>query len=143
MSKFNLLVKEFCAEHQLGELLPDERGIYLLLIDGMEIECFEKFKYGYFVSKLAEVSQQANTLPASLKDIMNHALFRVKSHSCSLGLDQNNYIILFQRFEVENMNFVDFNAVLEDYTNCLEEYSHFVTTEAAKQAPAEVMIITP
>lgn len=143
MSKFGLLLKEFCAEHQLEELLPDEKGIYLLLIDDMEIQCFEKFKRGYLTSQLATLPATADALPVFLKDLMNHALFRIKSHSCSLGLDQDSNIILFQQLEIDNMNFMEFNTTLEHYTNCLEEYSRFVRAETAQQAPADFMIITP
>ena len=143
MAKLNLLLVEFCEQHHLGELRADEKGIYRVTIDDMEIECFEKLSKGYFCSKLKTLPEQANDIPVVLKDLMNHALFRIKSHNCCLGLGEDGDLILFERFDLAAMNLRDFFEILEKFTNALEEYRHFAGLKNTERTPANTMIIAP
>ena len=143
MAKLNLLLVEFSKEHQMEQPTADEKGVYHLTIDDMEIQCFEKLGKSYFCSKLTTLAEQENNLSTVLQDLMNHALIRIKSQKCCLGLDENNDLFLFERFDIEGMNLRDFSEILENFTNALEEYRHFISSEHTVQRATPEMIITP
>ena len=143
MAKLNLLLTEFSEQHHLGELSADEKGIYRIIIDEMEIECFEKIGKGYFCSKLTALPKQTSNLPVVLKNLMNHALLRTKSHRCSLALEKNGNLVLFERFDIESMNLQNFSETLEKFSNALEEYRHFIDSKHTEQTPNRTMLISP
>ena len=143
MVKLNLLLKEFADQHHLDEPIPNEKSIYHLTIDDMEVACFEKLGKGYFYSELMTLSVQKNTMPTVLKNLMNHSLARIKSQTCGLGLDADNNLILFERFDMDVMNLYDFSDLLERFVNALEEYRHFVVAEPTDHPATNTMIITP
>ena len=144
MAKLKLLLKEFSKQHHFDEPLADDQGIYLLIIDGMEVKCFEKFGKGYFCSKLATLPEQTSSpLPVVLKNLMNHALARIKSQRCGLGLEKNGDLVLFERFDIDSINLRDFCELLEKYSNALEEYRRFVGAENTKEHLPAAMIISP
>ncbi len=143
MVKLDLLLKEFAYQHHLDEPTPDEKSIYHLTIDDMEIACFEKLSKGYFCSTLTTLPAQNSTIPTVLKDVMNHSLARIKSQTCGLGLDEDNNLILFERFDMDTMNLYDFSERLEKFVNALEEYHRFTTATPTDHPAAPKMIITP
>lgn len=143
MTKINLLLTEFAKLHHLDKPTPDEKGVYRLIIDEMEVTCFEKFGKGYFCSKLTTLPTLENNIPVFLKDLMNHALARVKSQKCSLGLGMDNVLFLFEKFDIERMNLYDFSETLEKFMNAYEEYLRFVNSATTEQPHASTMIITP
>ena len=143
MTKLNLLLIEFAKRHHLDEPTADEKGVYRLFIDDMEVACFEKFGKGYFCSKLTTLPTREDTLPVVLKDLMNHALVRIKSQKCSLGLGSDNNLFLFERLNIEIMNLYDFSEILEQFMNALEEYLHFVGHTTTEHRSVNTMIITP
>lgn len=143
MTKLNLLLIEFSNQHRLEKPTADEKGFYSLIIDDMEVKCFEKFGKGYFCAKLTTMPQQASNLPVVLKDLMNHALARAKSQKCSLGLGEDGNLILFERFDTDAMNLYDFSDTLEKFMNALEEYRRFIASEHSEGPSEHTMIITP
>ncbi len=143
MVKLNLLLKEFAKQHHLDEPIPDQKSIYRLTIDDMEVACFEKLGKGYFYSKLTTLSAQKDMMPTMLKNLMNHSLARIKSQTSGLGLDADNNLILFERFDMDAMNLYDFSDRLERFVNALEEYRHFVVAESTDYLSNDTMIITP
>ena len=143
MVKLKLLLKEFADQHHLEQPIADQKNIYRLIIDDMEVACFEKLGKGYFYSKLTTIAAQQNAMPVVLKNLMNHSLVRIKSQSCGLGLDADNNLILFERFDMDVMNLYDFSDLLERFVNALEEYRHFVVAEPTDHPATNTMIITP
>ena len=143
MVKLNLLLKEFAEQHHLDEPHPDEKSIYHLSIDDMEVACFEKLGKGYFYAKLTTLPVRTNAIPIVLKNLMNHSLARIKSQTCGLSLDSNNDVILFERFGMDAINLYDFSNMLEKFVNALEEYRYFVVAESTDHPSKNAMIITP
>ena len=143
MAKMSLLLKEFSKQHSFAEPTADDKGIYSLFIDDMEIKCFEKLNKGYFYSKLTTLPEQASDLPVVLKNLMNHALVRIKSQSCSLALEENGDLVLFERFDMDAISLTDFFEILENYSNALEEYRYFLVSKSSKRHVADTMVISP
>ena len=143
MAKLNLLLIEFSEQHQMEQPTADEKGVYCLIIDDMEIQCFEKLGKCYFCSKLSTLNMQAGSMPIILRDLMNHALVRVKSQTCALGLGEDGDLVLFEKFDVEGMNLRDFSEILENFINALEEYRLFAGAEHTEQHAVPEMIINP
>ena len=143
MVKLELLLKEFADQHHLEQPIADQKNIYRLHIDDMEVACFEKLGKGYFYSKLTTLPTQQNTMPAVLKNLMHHSLVRIKSQTCGLGLDADNNLMLFERFDMDAMNLFDFSEVLEKFVNALEEYQHFIVSESTHPPSTNTIIITP
>ena len=143
MVKLNLLLKEFSEQHQMEQPTADKKGVYHLTIDDMAIQCFEKLGKCYFCSKLSTLNMQAGSLPIALRDFMNHALVRAKSHTCALGLEEDGDVVLFEKFDAEGMNLQDFSELMENFINALEEYRHFADSEHTEQPATPGMIITP
>ena len=143
MVKLELLLREFADQHHLEQPIADQKSIYRLTIDDMEVACFEKLGKGYFYSKLTTIAAQQNAMPVVLKNLMNHSLVRIKSQTCGLGLDADNNLILFERFDMDAMNLFDFSAALEKFVNALEEYQHFIVPESTYQPSTNRIIITP
>lgn len=143
MAKLSLLLAEFFDQYGLDKPAADERGIYRIFVDDMEIECFEKFGKGYLSSELTTLAEQESNMPVVLKDLMHHALVRTKSQNCVLGLGMNNELVLYQRFDIEAMNLYDFSEIFEKFANALEEYRHFAGIGNTEQPSTAPMIITP
>jgi len=141
--KLSLLLSEFSKQHHFELPTADDRGIYSLSIDDMEIKCFERLGKGYLYSNLTTLPEQANDLPVVLKDLMHHALTRIKSQSCALGLSEDGNLVLFERFDMDTINLGAFFEILENYSNALEEYRYFIAAKNVKRYSPDTMIISP
>ena len=143
MTKFNLLLSEFAQQHHLGALSDDEQGVYHIVIDDMEVRCFEKLDQGYLCAELMTLPAPAATLPPILKDLLHHALARAKSQRCRLALGEAGDLILVASFDIATLKLAEFSERLEKFANALEEYKHFISVDNVARAPSAAMIITP
>ncbi len=130
MAKLAVLMSELVQRYEIENLTADEQGRYTLTFDDdLEVQCFEKFDLIHLIASLGHLPQQQTQVADWLRHLLHYALMRLKHHTSTPTLDENNRVLLFERFETSNINSQDFEEKLEQYVNGLEEYQRFLSQD--------------
>lgn len=144
-AKLAVLIKEFAQRQQLGDMAVDGDGRYTLTFDdALQVQCFERFELIHIVSVLGELPKQKGEVFAWLQRLLNYSLTRMKRDMATPSIDEDNRLILFERFASGPANVHDFEERLERYVNTLDEYQRFLARPARTGASVpRGMVFTP
>ena len=116
----------FAERHGIDDLMADDENVYTLTIDDeLEIRCFENFDLIHLVAHLERLPEQDREVEVRLRKVLNYALMRIKYSRATPVLDEDNHLLLFERF-VANTSAQMFEEKIERFVNVLEEYRHFL-----------------
>ncbi len=126
MTRLDLHIAAFAKRHRIDDLIADDENVYTLTFDDeLEIRCFETFDLIHLVARLERLPEQEREVEARLRKILNYALMRMKHSRATPVLDEDNRLLLFNRFVATASDHV-FEEKIEQFVNALEEYRRFL-----------------
>lgn len=141
-----LHIATFAERHSIADLKADDENIYTLTFDDeLEIRCFENFDLIHLVAHLERLPEQDSEMAACLRKVLNYALMRMKYSRATPVLDEDNRLLLFERFMADTSNQV-FEEKIEQFVNVLEGYRHFLgqnVSIASLRADNAMMMFRP
>lgn len=137
-----MLIEEFSRRHQIEDLDADSEGVYTMTFDdNVEVRCFERFEFVYFISVLDTVAEEYDF--NRLKSLLNYAFMRMKHSAATPTLDTDNKMLLYARKSLRDIKLYEFEEELERYVNACEEYTHFLSRALHVRPAADHLLFKP
>lgn len=126
MSRLSMLLDEFAGRNAMEMPQADAEGRFHILVDDVEVACFERFGRLHFVSPLARVPEAPEDGRAWLQRLLNHALGRMKQSRSTPAVLEDGSAFLFGRCEIADVSVQDLESRIEAHVTTLERFRRVI-----------------
>lgn len=121
-----MLLDEFAGRNAIEMPRADAEGRFHILVDDVEVACFERFGRLHFVSPLARVPESPEGRRAWLQRLLNHALGRMKQSRSTPAVLEDGSAFLFGRCEIADVSVQDLESRIEAHVTTLERFRRVI-----------------
>ena len=143
MSRLSLVLDEFARRNAVETPQADAEGRFHIVVDDVEVACFERFGLLHFVSPLGPVPEAPEDGRAWLRRLLNHALKRMLQSRSVPALAEDGAAFLFGRCRIADLSVGELESRIEAHVNALEHYRRVLRDAVAPRpmrAPAPTVL---